>query len=164
MEKQDKWCSCIIISGFRNIEMRQQIPHEPQLCYQMVWWPSPFWILDPEHPTCPLNNVVANTALDILILNVQLVLQQLQFFQVVFVYLRLVPHQLEKKKVYIFSMNQFVDIYFQVEVRSKGNEDEDDGYEETGGNPSGNNVVAIRWIELHPADANNDITQKLSCR
>ena len=88
--------------------------------------------------------MVANTALDILILNVQLVLQQLQFFQVVFVHLGLVPHQLEKKKVYIFSMNQFVDKYFQVEVRSKGNEDEDDGYEETGGNPSGNNVVAIR--------------------
>ena len=61
-------------------------------------------------------------------------------------------------------MIQYVDKYLQVEVRSKGNEDEDDGDEETGGNPSGNNVVAIRWIELHPADENNDMTQRLSCR
>ena len=34
---------------------------------------------------CPLNNVIANT--NILILNVQLILQQLQFFQVVLVHL-----------------------------------------------------------------------------
>lgn len=36
---------------------------------------------------CPLNNVIANTNTNILILNVQLILQQLQFFQVVLVHL-----------------------------------------------------------------------------
>ena len=47
---------------------------------------------------------------------------------------------------------------------SKGNEDEDDGDEETGGNPSSNDVVAIRGIELHPAVQKNEITQKkLAC-
>ena len=40
----------------------------------------------------------------------------------------------------------------QVEVCGEGNEDEDDGDEETSGNPSGNNMVAIRRIELHPAE------------
>ena len=77
------------------------------------------------------NDVIA---LDILVLDVQLVFQQLQLFQVVLIHLWLVPHQL------------------QVEVRSKGDEDEDDGDEEASGDPSRYNVVPVRGIELHPAE------------
>ena len=62
----------------------------------MANWPSPLSILGVK--PCPLNNVIANTTLYILILNVQLILQQLQFFQVVLVHLWLVPHQLKKVK------------------------------------------------------------------
>ena len=44
---------------------------------------------------------------------------------------------------------------------SKGNEDKDDGDEETSGNPSGNDVVAIRGIELHPAEQRIENMKKL---
>ena len=42
-------------------------------------------------------------------------------------------------------------------MRSKGNKDEDDGDKETRGNPSGNDVVAIRGVELHPTEEKNEI-------
>ena len=46
-------------------------------------------------------------------------------------------------------------------MRSKGNKDEDDGDKETRGNPSGNDVVAIRGIELHPAEQKIENMKKL---
>ena len=42
----------------------------------------------------------------------------------------------------------------------EGNEDKDDGNEETGGNPSSNDMVAIRRIELHPAEQSLRFTQE----
>ena len=37
-------------------------------------------------------------------------------------------------------------------MRSKGNEDKDDGDEEASGNPSRHNVVPIRGVEFHPTE------------